>query len=530
MGKIAFNYLILLLILLSTLPLWLTDFPPLQDYPDWLYQGKIFADFNKPDTDYHDYFTIKPVLVANSGSTLLIALFMKVFSPIFAGKLMLSFWLIAMPLCYIYFFRSFGPKGSILELAPLLLLYNIRFYNGNLNFLLSLPLFFFIVGYFKRRLKSFSLFEILALMVWLCLLFIFHFMGFCFALFALAILAIEEYKFDFSKYLMPLIAAFPSGLLALVYSQFQAGYKGHLESIISFSILSKIKKIINTWAVCFNFDGDPVSAITAAKVLVNIAFLVLVFYIAVQIAKALRVKRWRKFTIELVGLAFVAVALVLPPMFFYITDADTRLLYVATFLLLPALGSDKFSIRPRNLYLFLSIFLILVGINSAQFAFQGKRYQKTYEKIAGAIPPNSRLLIIMGDFYGDRIESNVLESTPAKLMTRLVPDIAGLMRIPYYYYVRNDLAYPHVFQTSLFESQNYNIPLMIRPYPSPEKILAGIEHYDFVVVLGRRNPLDFFRKALSEKVTMETVGDRFLILKVEKYDADMPFNWPGKGF
>ena len=204
------------MIVFASLPLWLTDFPPLQDYPDWLYQGKVFADFNKAGTDFHDYFKIKPVLVANSGSTLLIAFFMKFFNPITAGKLMLCFWIIAMPLCYIYFFRSFGPKGSILELAPLLLLYNIRFYNGNLNFLLSLPLFFFIAGYFKRRLRYFGLFETLVLLVWLCLAFVFHFMGFCFALFALAILTIKEYKFDFSKYLMPLIAALPSGLLALI--------------------------------------------------------------------------------------------------------------------------------------------------------------------------------------------------------------------------------------------------------------------------------------------------------------------------
>lgn len=505
-----------ILAFMMVLPLWVTNFIPLQDYPDWLYQGKIFADYHRPGIFYKDFISLKPVIIASSATTLILGFLIPIFEPIISGKIMLSLWVILFPLAYLYFYRSFNDARNILEFLPVLLIYNIRFYNGNLNFLFSLPLFFFIIGYLRRRIVAFGLFDSLIVMAYLGITFAFHFMGYCFALFGIAALAIF-YKLNLKKYLYLILSIFPSFVMALIYIDYQAGYKGQLISVYHYSVIGKLANLINTWAVFFSFDNEPYSRYWILKMLVNLLFSAIIFLIAIPFIKDMLNGKWRKFAFEWVGVILFIVGLSLPTMFYYVTAGDTRLFFTAFLIILPSINGRMFYFNMKKFMGFLVLYLAVISIHAGQFYFQGSRYHKVYEKIESSIPQDSKMFIIMGDYMTGSLNLSPPEiNIVRKVIAGCIPGIAGLMRIPYYYYINNNIAYPHIFQTSIFESSDRRIPLMINPYPNVNHILSGIDYYDYVTIVGQSFVIERFNALLADKTVEVSLNSSISILKVKK--------------
>jgi len=333
----------------------------------------------------------------------------------------------------------------------------------------------------------------------------------------LALLAVIEYRRSIARYVKLALAVLPSIALALTYVRFQAGYKGHLESIYHYSLLGKIAGFINTWAIGFAFDGEQLSALTVTKVVVNLAFACVIILIMFKFARDTLRGGWRTLTIEWVGVILFVVAVLLPTMFYYVTAADTRLFFASLLLILPAIGVKPLESDLRSMRVFGLAFLLITSIHIYQFSAQGLKYREIYQRIEAAVTPNSKLFIIMGDFLQGKLD--IPQEKPGlikKVVLRAVPDIAALMRIPYYYYVKNDIAYPHIFQTSIFESRDDSIPLMINPYPSVQEILDGIDTYDYVVIVGKTDVVDSFSRLLQSKAGLIENGRNYAVLKIER--------------
>ena len=510
------NPLVYVILFLLVLPLAFTDILPFQDYPDWLYQGLAFAHYHSHGATYNQYLNIKPYLVPNSGSTLIMALFMSFMNPILAGKITLSLWLLGMPICYIYFYRSFQTKGNILQLTPLLLLYNIRFYHGNLSFLLSLPLMFFVLGYYKRRLDRLKLPEMIMLVLLFILLFLFHFIGFFICLVGLLILTFEKHKFRFEKYVLPFIAMVPALFLAVIYSVNQSHHGEELAFMPGLSVLGKIANIAATWAIAFNFDDEPISNLLLVKSGLNLLFFGIIIVLVYNFINAMRKGNIRWNLISLFGLTMIFIGLFLPTMFFYITDGDSRLFWIGALLIIPVINIDHYAIRKTNMAIFLGIFLFLIALNSWQLYAKGNQNEFVLKNIEKCLGPNKRALMIMGNFvYGDRVSADLFKVTKRELIIkRLVPDVESLMRLPLYYNVKYDIPYSNVFQTSLFESKNYRIPLMVRPYPTPQAILDDIDEYQYLVIVGKEKVVQYFNNYFSQKTEIVCFDSVYSVLKI----------------
>ncbi|OGC95980.1 MAG: hypothetical protein A2W25_09560 [candidate division Zixibacteria bacterium RBG_16_53_22] len=510
------NPLIYIVALLIILPVFLSDYLPFQDYPDWLYQATALAHYHSGDNAYSQYLTVKPYLVPNSASTIIMALLIIMVNPILAGKLTLVLWLLAMPLCYLYFYKAFQPKGNILQFAPLLLLYNIRFYHGNLSYLLCLPIVFFLLGYYKRRIDNFGWLPMNNMMILLILLFIFHFIGFIICLLGIAVLSVEKFKFHARNHILPAIAIAPSLVLAIIYVTNQTPHGDELAFILKLSLLGKLASIFASWAVAFNFDYEPNSVSILIKGSLNILFVGFILYLVANFVVAALNRNIRWNSIALLGLALIAISLVMPNMFYYITDAGSRLIWIGVLLIMPIFNTDKYAIKRNSVIVFGALLIIITALNSWQIYSKGRQNSKLFEKIDRCLGPKKKPLNIMGDFiYSHHVSTDLFPSKPKdKIIMRIVPGVSSLMRLPYYYYIKYDVPYPHVFQTSMFESKNYRIPLMIKPFPSPQQIFDGIEEYDYSIIVGKKEIIQYFNNYLAPKSTVILSDSICSVLKI----------------
>lgn len=125
-------------------PVWGRRFVPMQDYPQHLLQAQMLSMQNDPQLDYHENFDIRLKLGSYAAFYVLTYGFDQVFPTEVAGKIAVSLYiLLTASLVVMLVARSgsgFAPWGVLLFFA---VLFNQLYYQGNLNYLYSLPLLLF---------------------------------------------------------------------------------------------------------------------------------------------------------------------------------------------------------------------------------------------------------------------------------------------------------------------------------------------------------------------------------------------------
>ena len=76
---------------------------------------------------------------------------MRIFPPLTAEKILLSLYVIGFPLAFIYFIGAVDPAKKPLGLLSFAFIYNYLFMMGFDNFVFSIPLAFWALGYFWKR-------------------------------------------------------------------------------------------------------------------------------------------------------------------------------------------------------------------------------------------------------------------------------------------------------------------------------------------------------------------------------------------
>ncbi len=126
-------------------PLWSARFPPMQDYPQHLFQTQVLRAHNDPAFDYNRYyeFRLRPVYATFFLTTLFFAKFVPIET---AGKLSLSLYPVLIAIIVVRLGRRLGrevaPWGALLFFP---LAFNQQYFLGNINYFLSLPLLILIL-------------------------------------------------------------------------------------------------------------------------------------------------------------------------------------------------------------------------------------------------------------------------------------------------------------------------------------------------------------------------------------------------
>lgn len=194
---------------------WAWRFVPSVDYPEWLFQAHILANFQNPAFDYSRWYALCIAPVPNGGFVLPAAFLSMIVPAEMAGKIVLTGYLLWFPLALMSFYRAIGQK-PLFGVVAVALFFNIMFFNGNMGFLIGLCALFSGLAFMENRRTHVARKDIwIAALLALCI-FLTH--GVCAAVFSLYCFLIAVRRTEPQRLrAMALTGLAVCALLALVY-------------------------------------------------------------------------------------------------------------------------------------------------------------------------------------------------------------------------------------------------------------------------------------------------------------------------
>ncbi|MBT9314098.1 hypothetical protein IXB50_01505 [Leptothoe spongobia TAU-MAC 1115] len=155
------NSLFVGLIGLFLLPIWLFKYLPLQDGPIHVHTANVLHGFlTSTPSIFQDYYITNLQLAPNWTTQIILTGLMFITSPIIAEKLLLSLYVLLLPVAVRYALNgvranAFAP--AFLAFLSFPFCYNLMFHMGFYNFAYSLVIFLFVIGYWLRHRRHFRL-------------------------------------------------------------------------------------------------------------------------------------------------------------------------------------------------------------------------------------------------------------------------------------------------------------------------------------------------------------------------------------
>ena len=186
--------LISLLIILHISPLWVFKYFPTQDGPAHVYNSYVLSVFHDEDsTRLREYYKLNLTLFPNWSSHTFMSLLMKNFPPLIAEKILLSVIISLFPLSLFYFLGAVHKGKNLYGFVGFLFSDHYLLHMGFYSFALSVPLFFFALGYFIKHKEDMSLNKI-AILNLLCILIYFsHILSYLLLMLSLTLLSITSF-------------------------------------------------------------------------------------------------------------------------------------------------------------------------------------------------------------------------------------------------------------------------------------------------------------------------------------------------
>ncbi|HTM50165.1 MAG TPA: hypothetical protein VL285_15845 [Bryobacteraceae bacterium] len=170
-------------------PVWALPYFPTQDGPSHLENSNILLLLLRGGAPaFSQYFSINTAPTPNWLGHAALAGLMLLAGPLIAEKLLLTVYIVALPLAVRYAFRAARPEAGPLAVLSFPFLYNCLLHYGFYNFCLSIALFFVALGYRRGRKGDSGWKETAALAAILAVLYGCHVVSWALALLAMVIL------------------------------------------------------------------------------------------------------------------------------------------------------------------------------------------------------------------------------------------------------------------------------------------------------------------------------------------------------
>jgi hypothetical protein len=208
--------LLLVAIAAYLLPVWGTPILPTQDGASHALNARIFRECEREGAREHEFYARRLEPVPNWTAQALLLGLTTVVPPDAAEKVLASLYLIGLPLALVYFLSALGLSGER-ALFGLLLLFNRCFFLGFSNYLLSLVLYFVVLGAFMRWSEAPRPAEVTRLALLLLLVWFTHLFGYLLAAASLGWLAVTGPGAKKPRSRSLGLALVPSVLLTLAY-------------------------------------------------------------------------------------------------------------------------------------------------------------------------------------------------------------------------------------------------------------------------------------------------------------------------
>ena len=210
------TFLVIILLIIFSTPIWMVEFLPLSDYPSHLLSVDIIREYDNPQFNFKDYFVINWKPIPNLTADVFILLLSHLVPIQIAGKIYLNLFGILFVLSIFYLLGAVDPRKIFLGFFGFLFFYNWYFNNGYLNFYGSLSIFFFTLGFWIKSFEQKSLRDTLIFALLTVILFFSHLFTYSALILCLIILSFFELK-NTAKIKRTILALVPSLLLFLNY-------------------------------------------------------------------------------------------------------------------------------------------------------------------------------------------------------------------------------------------------------------------------------------------------------------------------
>jgi len=339
-------------IALHLIAIWAVDYIAFQDYPSYVFRAHVIKNFSNPAYQYSEYFTQHWGSAPNQLADVLISFF-SLFLPVdIACKLFLSLYVLLLPLSAFYFLKMVNPSNLEYVFWTLALTFNFSAVFFFANFMISVPLFLFFIGYWHKTRDRSDARTLMANLTILGLLYYSHMISFAVALFVVASLSFFECR-DLRKMFYRIRIFVPFILIFLIWTGYTFFVNSRLdpqkELILPFSSL------LDRWESLREGISPMLLPENRRALYQTIFFIFSLLGVTLGVLlntdrKMIRLWRW-----PLVILLIISVVL---PFWFVIFYPGPRILLLTLFMSLAVFPSAKVFKYP--LILVLAFFLIIL--------------------------------------------------------------------------------------------------------------------------------------------------------------------------
>jgi len=191
------HIIVIVLFVVHLLPIWIFKFIPTQDGISHIYNAYVLKDYHKHENyKLREVFKLNLKLFPNWTSHALMALLMCVVPPIVCEKMLLSLCIVLLPLSLFYFLNAVDRGKMLFGLVGFIYAYNYMLHMGFYNFALSMPMFFFTLGYWWKHKDEMNPANIVVLYVLLLLTYFCHYQSYLQLVLSLSFFAFFSYCYS----------------------------------------------------------------------------------------------------------------------------------------------------------------------------------------------------------------------------------------------------------------------------------------------------------------------------------------------
>ncbi|MDE0326524.1 MAG: hypothetical protein OXN27_21570 [Candidatus Poribacteria bacterium] len=223
-GRLSVGYVtVIVLMVVHLLPVWGFKYFPTQDGASHIYNAYVVKEYHKHENyRLREVYELNATVFPNWTSHALLVLLLYVFPPLVCEKIVLTLCISLLPLSLLYFLNGVQKKNMVFGLLGFLFAYNYLLHMGFYNFVLSMSLFFFTLGYWWRVKDKLGLINIVVIYVLLLATYLTHYHSYALLIMSLTFFALFSSGYDalrgtwgYKETSQPLAQRFKEGLTKL---------------------------------------------------------------------------------------------------------------------------------------------------------------------------------------------------------------------------------------------------------------------------------------------------------------------------
>ena len=223
-GRLSVGYVtVIVLMVVHLLPVWGFKYFPTQDGASHIYNAYVVKEYHKHENyRLREVYELNATVFPNWTSHALLLLLLYIFPPLVCEKIVLTLCIGLLPLSVLYFLNSVQKRNMVFGLLGFLFAYNYLLHMGFYNFVLSMSLFFFTLGYWWRVKDKLGLINIVVIYVLLLATYLTHYHSYALLIMSLTFFALFSSGYDalrgmwgYKETSQPLAQRFKEGLTKL---------------------------------------------------------------------------------------------------------------------------------------------------------------------------------------------------------------------------------------------------------------------------------------------------------------------------